>query len=111
MKRVDRKAAVAAYREREIETGIYAVRCVPTGAIWVGQSPDLSKIQNRLWFTLRLGNNTHRSLQEAWRAEGADAFTFEILERLENEEIDYVRARLLQERLSHWADKLQAPRI
>lgn len=111
MKRADRKAAIAAYRKREIAAGIYAVRCVPTGATWVGQSPDLSKIQNRLWFTLRLGNSTHRSLQEAWRAEGADAFTFEILERLEDEEIDYVRARLLQERLSHWADKLQAPRI
>lgn len=111
MKQVDRKAAIAAYRKREIAAGIYAVRCVSTGATWVGQSPDLSKIQNRLWFTLRLGNSTHRSLQDAWRAEGADAFTFEILERLEDEEIDYVRARLLQERLSHWADRLQAPRI
>jgi hypothetical protein len=111
MKHEDRKAAVAAYRKRDIATGIYAVRCPPTGAVWVGQTPDLSKIQNRLWFTLRLGNSTHRSLQDAWRAEGAEAFTFEILERLEEEEIDYVRARLLQERLVHWADKLQATRI
>jgi hypothetical protein len=111
MKREDRKAAVAAYRKREVATGIYAVRCVPTGAVWVGQAPDLSTIQNRLWFTLRLGNNTHRSLQDAWRAEGAEAFTYEILERLEAEELDYVRDRLLQERLMHWADKLQATRI
>jgi hypothetical protein len=111
MKREDRKAAVAAYRKREVARGIYAVRCVPTGAVWVGQAPDLSTIQNRLWFTLRLGNNTHRSLQDAWRAEGAEAFTYEILERLEAEELDYVRDRLLQERLMHWADKLQATRI
>ncbi|CAO4194011.1 GIY-YIG nuclease family protein [Methylorubrum extorquens] len=111
MKREDRKAAVAAYRKREVATGIYAVRCVPTGAVWVGQAPDLSTIQNRLWFTLRLGNNTHRSLQDAWRTEGAEAFTYEILERLEAEEFDYVRDRLLQERLMHWADKLQATRI
>lgn len=111
MKRDYRKAAVAAYRKREVATGIYAVRCIPTGTVWVGQAPDLSTIQNRLWFTLRLGNNTHRSLQDAWRTLGAEAFTFEILECLEEEEIDYVRARLLQARLAHWAEKLQATRI
>jgi hypothetical protein len=111
MKREDRKAAVAAYRKREVATGIYAVRCLPTGAVWVGQAPDLSTIQNRLWFTLRLANNTHRSLQDAWREQGPEAFTFEIVECLEEEEIDYVRARLLQERLMHWAEKLQATRI
>jgi hypothetical protein len=111
MRSEDRKAAIAAYRKRKIATGIYAVRCIPTGAVWVGQAPDLSTIQNRLWFTLRHGTSTHRSLQDAWRAEGAEAFTFEILERLEDEEIDHVRARLLQARLMHWAEKLQATRI
>jgi hypothetical protein len=111
MRSEDRKAAVATYRKRKIATGIYAVRCIPTGAVWVGQAPDLSTIQNRLWFTLRTGTNTHRSLQDAWRAEGAEAFTFEILESLEEEEIDHVRARLLQTRLMHWAEKLHATRI
>lgn len=111
MNREDRKAAVAAYRKREIATGIYAVRCTPTGAVWVGQAPDLSTIRTRLWFTLRLGNTPHRSLQEAWRAQGEGAFTFEILERLDDEEIDYVRDRLLRDRLLHWADTLQAIRI
>src|SRR4051812_3152922 len=111
MKSEDRKAAVSAYRERNVAAGIYAVRCVPTGAVWVGQAPDLSTIQNRLWFTLRLGNNTHRSLQDAWRADGAEAFTFEILERLGDEEIDYVRDSLLRSRLMHWAEMLQAIRI
>lgn len=107
----DRKAAVAAYKKREVAAGIYAVRCVPTGAVWVGQAPDLSTIQNRLWFTLRLGNNTHRLLQDAWCAEGAEAFTFEILERLEQEDFDYLHDRRVQERLTHWAEKLRAARI
>jgi hypothetical protein len=111
MKSEERKAAVAAYRKRTIATGIYAVRCIPTGAVWVGQAPDLSTIQNRIWFSLRLGRSTHRSLQDAWRAEGEAAFTFEILERLEEEEIAYVRDRLLRDRLMHWAEKLQATRI
>ncbi len=63
MRAEDRKAAVSAYKEREVESGIYAVRCEASGEVWVGSAPDLSKIQNRLWFTLRQGTNTHRSLQ------------------------------------------------
>ena len=55
MKGEGRKAAVAAYKERKVETGIYAVRCTASDQVWVGIAPDLSTIQNRLWFTLRQG--------------------------------------------------------
>lgn len=111
MKGDERKAVVAAYRERKVESGIYAVRCAPSGQIWVGRAPDLSTIQNRLWFTLRLGRNTHRSLQEAWNAYGVETFSFEVVERLEDEETGHVRDRMLKDRLLRWADKLGAIRI
>ncbi|ABY29161.1 GIY-YIG nuclease family protein [Methylorubrum extorquens] len=111
MRTEDRKVAVNAYKKREVEGGIYAVRCVASGEVWVGGAPDLSKIQNRLWFTLRQGTNTHRSLQSTWNAHGAEAFSFEIIERLDAEEIGYVRDRVMRERLVHWAEQLQAVRI
>lgn len=111
MRTEDRKMAVNAYKKREVEGGIYAVRCVASGEVWVGGSPDLSKIQNRLWFTLRQGMNTHRSLQIAWNAHGAEAFSFEIVERLDAEEIGYVRDRVMKERLVLWAEQLRAVRI
>ncbi|MGY2048027.1 GIY-YIG nuclease family protein [Methylobacterium sp. JK268] len=111
MRTEDRKAAVSAYKKREVEGGIYAVRCVASGEVWVGSAPDLSKIQNRLWFTLRQGTNTHRSLQSTWNAHGADVFSFEIIERLDAEEIGYVRDRIMRERLVHWAEQLRAVRI
>jgi hypothetical protein len=79
MKSDDRKAAIAAYKERKSLAGIYAVRCGASGQVWVGQTLDLDKIQNRIWFTLRLGSNSNRDLQSAWTAHGADAFTFEPL--------------------------------
>lgn len=59
----DRKAAVAAYKDRKVVAGIYAVRCVPTGQQWVGGAPDLSTVRNRIWFGLRLGSDPHPSLQ------------------------------------------------
>ncbi len=111
MRTEDRKAAVSAYKERKVEGGIYAVRCAASGEVWVGGSPDLSKIQNRLWFTLRQGTNTHRSLQDAWNRHGAEAFRFEVVERLDEETIDYVRVRMMKERLVQWAEQLRAVRI
>ncbi len=102
MKGDDRKAIIAAYKKRETVAGIYAVRCAATNQAWVGQTLNLDTVQNRIWFSLRLGSNTNRDLQTAWAAHDADAFTFEPLERLEDEELPYVRDALLKERLTHW---------
>jgi hypothetical protein len=111
MRREDRKAAIAAYKERKMNFGIYAVRCAGSGEAWVGQSQNLDTVQNRIWFTLRLGNNTHQSLQKAWQRYGAESFSFEVLEQLDEEESSYIRNNLLKERLLHWRSILNAPAI
>ena len=107
----ERKAAVAAYKERKVAAGIYAVRCAPSGACWVGRAPNLEKVQNRIWFSLRHGSHTHRVLQAAWHEHGPDAFTFEIVETLDDESAVYLRERILKERLVHWAAELKAEAI
>ena len=68
----DRKAAIAAYKERKTIAGIFVIRCKASAEAWVGQTPNLEKIQNRIWFTLRQGSHTCRSLQAAWTAHGPD---------------------------------------
>jgi hypothetical protein len=103
-----RKAAIAAYKERKIIAGIFVVRCTASSETWVGQSPNLEKIQNRIWFSLRQGNHTCRSLQAAWAAHGPDGLTFAECERLEEEEMPYVRDALLKERALHWRSQLGA---
>jgi hypothetical protein len=100
----ERKAAIAAYKERKTIAGIFVVRCTATSETWVGQSPNLEKIQNRIWFSLRQGNHT-------WTAHGADSLTFGECERLEEEEIPYVRDALLRERALHWRSQLGAMTI
>ena len=104
----DKKTAIAAYKERKTIAGIYVVRCLATSETWVGQSPNLEKIQNRIWFTLRQGSHTCRSLQTAWTAYGPENLTFEECERLEKEETPYVRDALLKERATHWRLELGA---
>ena len=108
---IDRKAAIAAYKERKTVAGIYVVRCAATGEAWVGQAANLETIQNRTWFTLRQGGHPCRSLQAAWTAHGPDNFTFEACERLEEEEVPYVRAALLKERALHWRTELGAEAV
>jgi hypothetical protein len=108
---IDRKAAIAAYKERKTIAGIYAVRCVATAEAWVGQAPNLKTIQNRIWFSLRQGSHPCRSLQAAWNAHGEAGVTFGECERLEDEEIAYVRNALLKERMLYWQAELKAEAI
>lgn len=98
----DRRAALTAYKERKVEAGIYALRCTATDELWIGKAPDLATIWNRLSFTLRQGDNPHRALQQAWTAHGADAFTFEIIERLSEDDLRFGRDHALKRRLAHW---------
>jgi hypothetical protein len=107
----DRKAAIAAYKEQKTFAGVFVIRCPASSQAWVGQTPNLEKIQNRIWFTLRQGSHTCRSLQAAWTAHGADGLTFEACERLEEETSAYIRDALLKERAAHWREKLKAEAV
>jgi hypothetical protein len=102
-----RKAAIAAYKERKAAVGIFAVRCAASGEVWVGRSPTLDSVQNRFWFSLRLGCHPHRGLQDAWAAHGEKSFAFEVLERLDEEQLLFPDA-LLKERVAHWRSRLNA---
>ncbi|CAN7581547.1 GIY-YIG nuclease family protein [Bosea sp. LjRoot237] len=108
MRHEDRRAAVAAYKERKVVAGIYLVRCLATGERWAGQAPDLSTIQNRVWFTLRHGGHRGRSLQAAWIAHGEGAFAFEEIERLGEKALEAGRERVMKARLAHWCAELGA---
>ena len=104
-----RRALVREYKEREIPAGVYAVRCAPTGAVWVGGVPDVSKRQNAIWFTLRMGGHTCASLQAAWKAHGEAAFAFEVLEVLDDKTLERLgKASLLADRKAHWITALNA---
>jgi hypothetical protein len=105
------RAAIAAYKERKTPAGIYAVRCAAAGRCWVGAALDIGAIRNRLWFTLRLGSNPHRSLQDAWRQHGEDGLTFAPIETLDDDLTGYARDRTLKERLAFWNSELNAEAI
>ena len=106
-----RKAAIAAYKERKTFAGVFVIRCKAAPGTWVGQTPNLEKIQNRIWFSLRQGSHTCRSLQAAWTAHGPENLSFEACEQLEEEETPYIRDALLKERAAYWRAQLGAEAI
>jgi hypothetical protein len=104
-----RKALLRAYKERKVEAGIYAVRCLTTGQAWVGSTADLATRQNGIWFSLRRGSHRERSLQAAWTAHGGEAFAFEPVEAIDAEGLDkFGRDSRLKERRAHWIAALNA---
>ncbi|MBS7699081.1 GIY-YIG nuclease family protein [Chelatococcus sp. YT9] len=111
MNREERKAHIAAYKERKTVAGIYAGECTATGAHWVGRAPDLSTIRNRLEFTLGQGLHRHAGLQAAWHTHGLDAFRLKTLETIDEDLPSYVAERLLGDRLAYWCAELKAARL
>lgn len=108
MDRQDRRAAVAAYKERKAAWGVYAVICTATGEVWVGHSRHVDTQRNGLWFTLRLGTSPHASLQAAWNAHGEREFRFEELDRLADDFPQISRLDELKKRQALWRARLQA---
>ena len=110
--RDDRKAAVAAWRERKAPAGIYVLRCLPTGQTWVGRATDLEAAERRLRFSLRMNSTPHRSLLAAAREHGEESFTFETVVRIEEENAspEFIQSRL-KSRLRHWQAELGAEAI
>lgn len=107
----DRKAAIAACKDRKVAAGIYAVRCAATGRTWVGRAPNLDAIRNRLWFALGTGGHPNRDLQQAWSAQAGRGFTLEPLERLAGDEAPSHRDAVLKRRLAHWRAALDAAAV
>lgn len=106
MSNIDRKAVIAAYKKREAPAGIYALTCAETGQRWIGHSPDLDAMPNRLWFTLRLGSHRSAELQAAFNRHGQDGIAIEVVERFEDD--IQPEGAALKERLSFWRDRTDA---
>ena len=108
MDRQERKAAIAACKERKAAWGVYAVICTATGEAWVGCSRHLDTQKNGLWFALKAGSSPHRSLQSAWRAHGEREFKFEALDFLADDYPQLSRMDELRKRQALWKARLRA---
>ncbi|WP_295376130.1 GIY-YIG nuclease family protein [uncultured Pseudacidovorax sp.] len=77
-----RRELTRQYKQAFPAMGIYALRCDAAALLRVGSSRHLDGIFNRLRFELMRGAHRDRTLQSAWDTHGAEAFRFEVVDRV-----------------------------
>ena len=104
-----RREAIRDFKEKKTIAGVYAVRCAASDEVWVAGAPNVEPQHQRHWFGLRTGGHHNRTMQAAWNAHGGEAFSFEVLERLDDEALTPLgRADLIKARERHWLAALGA---
>ena len=78
-----RKEIINEYKERKLYGGVYTITNTLSGKYLIGHTANLKSMQNRFQFAMTTGSTVHPKLQKDWEELGAQAFTLEVLEELE----------------------------
>lgn len=109
MEKSRRRDMVQAYKEAKTPFGVFGLRCAPSGELWIGASANLAAQENSVRFSLKMGKHPNRGLQAAIQAHGPDAFSYEILETLDDDKLTPMgKTDLLKRRVAHWIEALAA---
>lgn len=80
-------------------SGIYQIRCIPSGKLYIGSAVNLRTRWNQHRSYLRRNAHNNPVLQHAWNSHGEEAFEFTVIE--------LVLAPVLIEREQYWLDRLR----
>jgi hypothetical protein len=105
---MNRKEAIAEYKNRKTPRGTYVVRFDDDGPVFVDAVPDLDAARNGLLFALRTGVHRNKELQAEWNAHGESAFRYEVLEKLEDDLAPMAWRDLLKDKKKEWVARLGA---
>lgn len=95
------------YMDMAIEGGVFQIRNVENGKIYVGTTKNF-KTLNGQSFMLANGGHSNKSLQADWHAFGKDAFEIEILHTLKKKETGFFdEKRELKKLEEQWMNDLQ----
>lgn len=77
-------------------SGVYAIRCIITERMYVGQSVDVWKRWTHHRSNLRRGTHANKWLQSSWAKHGEHAFVFSLLAQGSACELDALEEELLK---------------
>ena len=73
---------------------------------------DLGAMENRIWSSLRHGDaQIDKSMALEFKTNGRETFTYEILEKLDDDVLPLSLKDLLKERKLHWQAQLSAGKV
>ncbi len=108
---MNRKEAIAEYKNRKIPRGTFSVRFGDDEPVWVDATPDLGAAKNGLLFALRNGVHINKELQAEWNARGESQFRYEVLEKLDDDLAPMAWRDLLKDKRKEWLERLKAKSI
>ena len=79
----DRKALAKDYKQRKLVGGVYLIRNTQNGRYLIGHAVDLASVRNRFQFAVTTGSAVDPRVRADWAAFGAQSFTLDTLEELE----------------------------
>jgi hypothetical protein len=109
MDKQSRRQLVRDFKEKRAPLGVFAIRCVGSGEVWVGASRNLEAQERSMRFGMRLGQYINKPMQAAWNAHGEAAMSFDVLEAIDEPDLTPMGlADLLKARERHWIAALGA---
>lgn len=103
-----KKEMLREYKEAPQRAGVFAVACGDQR--WIGTTRNLDKQRNSVWFQLRLKGFPNAEVQKAWNAFGEEAFRYEELEEVKDENA-LIIGELLKEREAAWRKEMGAEKL
>lgn len=104
----DKRELKKKYKQTLPPMGIYQIKNLINGKIFVGSSMNLNGKANSFRFQLKMGSHMNSVLQQDYNIHGDDNFEFQIVDTLEpkdDPEYDYKEDLKVFEEM--WVDKLQ----
>ncbi len=103
-----RKELNKEYVERVKPAGVYQVRNLTNGKVFLGSSLNLEGPLNRHKFMLKIGSHPNKALQKDWEELGPEQFAFEIVEEVQRKDDPSFNLKDELELLEMiWIEKLQ----
>ena len=106
--RMNKKELKRQYLETTRPMGIYQVKNLVNGKLFIDSSLEVNGRMNRVKFQLEHGSHPNANLQHDFKEFGGDKFVFEIIDYLEpkeNAKDDYAEDLKMLEEM--WIEKLQ----
>lgn len=105
---MDKKEIKRQYKQKPPDMGVYQVKNLASGKIYIGRALDLNGKLNSEKFQLKNGMHMNRELQKDFNDQGEGNFAFEVLDRLPPKASpDHDHGQELKELEEIWLDKLQ----
>jgi hypothetical protein len=105
---MDKKEIKKLYKQKPPDMGIYQVKNLASGKIYIGRAMDLNGKLNSERFQLKNGMHMNRELQKDFADLGEETFAFEVADRLRPKDgPGHDLGQELKELEDIWLDKLQ----